>query len=146
MYNFRHDAIYDTIFIWFQTCLNLSKLVQTCQKYNMTKCYWIWLNTYDVIWQDHIISCWSWNSLVNMFWYDFKLVLTCLNMSKNTKCWNCLKFEQHLRCNLTQSYHFLSMLKLTCWHVLYDFKLVWTCPNLSKTTTWRNLLNVSKCV
>jgi hypothetical protein len=80
----------------------------------------------------------------------FKLVQPCSNLFKTTIWQISIKY---LRCDLTQSYQFLSILKLTCKHVLYDFKLVWTCPNLSKTKTWRNsikyvymCLNMSKLV
>ena len=57
--------------IQFQTCLNLSKYDKILP-----------VNTYNAIWHNRIISCQSWHSFVNIFWYNFKLVCTCLNLSK----------------------------------------------------------------
>ena len=47
-----------------------------------------------------------------------KLVQTCSNLSKIQYDEMLLNLTKYLRCNLTGSYHFLLILKLTCKHVL----------------------------
>ena len=124
----QHDAIYDTIWCDFKTCLNLSKnlfkLVQTCsnsfklvQNCNMTKLYQICCN----------LTQSDMSKLVIMLWYDFiwfyKHVQTChnamirfdtiLQTCPDLSWYDLIRFYKHVQtCHDTIWYNSTNMYKL----------------------------------